>query len=245
MRSPAERREGGGSPAASVPSGALGWLEPALEWLSKDELVAFPTETVWGLAARAESRVAVERMRSWKGRAHGKPVSILVAGPESLDVLGAELGASARRLVREFWPGPLTLVVRCRTELAPGVAGDAGALGIRCSSHPVAARLARAAERGGLGPLTASSLNRSGCEPARSRAAARRLCGGVDGRALLLLPGEALGAAPSTVLDATGDATGGPLRVLREGAIPASVLFVDRPGRAQPERRSHTKGGCR
>ena len=242
--------------AAAAPTGAGGWLEAALEWLSKDELVAFPTETVWGLAARAESPLAVERMRSWKGRAQHRPVSILVAGPESLEGLGAELGAAGRRLVRDFWPGPLTLVVRCQTELAPGVAGAAGALGIRCSSHPVAAELARAAERRGLGPLTASSFNRSGAEPARSRATARQLCSAVEGTTVLMLPGEAGGLAPSTVVDVTVDvtvdvkedarldATREELRVLREGAIPASELFAGREASAPPRSAPHTESEC-
>ncbi len=222
MRSHAEYTSQDDGGVASALHGTSGWLEPALEWLANDELVAFPTETVWGLAARAESPRAFERMRRWKGREDDRPVSVLVAGPESFEGLGAELSAAARRLVREFWPGPLTLVVRCRRALVPGVAGADGALGLRCSSHPVAAELARAAQRRGLGPLTASSLNRTGDAPAQSRAAARLLCGQSHGATLLQLPGEAGGAAPSTVVDATGDE----LRVLREGAIPASTLLA-------------------
>jgi L-threonylcarbamoyladenylate synthase len=91
---------------AGVPYGAHGWLAPALDQLAKDRLVAFPTETVWGLAVRADSPRAVERMRRWKGRDRDQPVSVLVAGPESLAGLGASLGVAARRLVHEFWPGP-------------------------------------------------------------------------------------------------------------------------------------------
>jgi L-threonylcarbamoyladenylate synthase len=220
VRSPAEQPFHDDGRIAGAAYGAHGWLGPALEWLANDELIAFPTETVWGLAARAESPRAFERMRSWKERGGDRPVSVLVAGPESLEGLGAELGAAAHRLVRAYWPGPLTLVVRCRRELAAGVAGAGGALGLRCSSHPVAAELARAAQRRGLGLLTASSLNRSGEEPARNRSAARLLCSELGGTTLLQLPGEAGGAAPSTVVDATGREP----RVLREGAIPAGAI---------------------
>ena len=145
---------------------------------------------------------------------------MLVAGPESLGALGAELATPASRLIRDFWPGPLTLVVRCRCELAPGVAGSGGALGLRCSPHPVAAVLARAVERAGFGPLTATSLNESGREPARDRASAQRLCAGVARRNVVLLQGEAGGADPSTVVEVIGSEP----RLLREGAISAQAL---------------------
>jgi L-threonylcarbamoyladenylate synthase len=194
----------------------------ALEELFRDGLVAFPTETVWGLAARADSEVAVRSLRSWKGREEGQPVSVLVAGPDSLGALGAEIAMPASQLIRDFWPGPLTLVMRCRRELASGVAGSGGALGLRCSTHPVAAALARAVERAGFGPLTATSLNESGREPARDRASARRLCASVARRDVVLLQGEAGGADPSTVVDVMGSEP----RLLREGAIPAQALWA-------------------
>ena len=74
MRSPAEHRCQDGGRVAGAAYGANGWLGPALEWLANDELVAFPTETVWGLAAPAGKPRAVERMRRWKGRAHDRPL---------------------------------------------------------------------------------------------------------------------------------------------------------------------------
>ncbi len=195
-------------------------VEGALRLLAADGLVAFPTETVWGLAARAASVAAVERLRAFKGRDDDKPLSILVADVEHLSELCAELSAAGRRLAAEHWPGPLTLIVRCRVQLAPGVAGEGDALGLRCSSHPVAIRLAQAARARGLGPVTATSLNRSGEPPARSRAEALSLL--ADQPQALVLAGEAEGQAPSTVVRAIGSS----LEIVRAGAVPADRILA-------------------
>jgi tRNA A37 threonylcarbamoyladenosine synthetase subunit TsaC/SUA5/YrdC len=113
-------------------------------------------------------------------------------------------------------------VVRCGLVLAPGVAGPDGAVGFRCSPHPTALALARAAEAAGLGPLTATSLNKSGRPPAATRADVRRLIG-ADDRLSAWLAGEAGGEMPSTVVDATGPK----LVLLRAGAIPKSALGIE------------------
>jgi len=183
-------------------------IAEAAQRIRAGELVAFPTETVWGLAADARSASAVERLLAWKGRAAGQPVSVLVSDYGALDRLGAAKTSLADRLAATFWPGPLTLIVRCkRGGLAPGIAGADGSVGFRCSPHPVASALARAA-----GAITATSFNRSGGRPCETRAEAER-CAGSE---IALVAGEdAHGAAPSSVVDATGSAP----RVLREGAI--------------------------
>jgi len=201
----------------------------ALDWLARDGLVAFPTETVWGLGARAGSAEAMARLRRFKGRDGDKPVALLVDAPERLHELGVELSPAAARLVAAFWPGPLTLVARCPGPFAPGVAGPDLAVGFRCSPHPVAAALAAGAFARGLGPMTATSLNRSGEPPARDVAEARRVVR--VGAGVLLARGEAGGAEPSTVVDATG-AT--PV-ILREGAIPRGALRAVLEARPEAE----------
>ncbi len=169
-------------------------------------LVAYPTETVWGLGVDARSERAVEGMRRFKGRSAEAPVSILVERPADLDGLAIELPPSGRRLAERFWPGPLTLVLPARGAFAPGVAREDGAVGVRCSSHPLAAALARRCRRQGVGPLTATSLNASGAPAARSAAEARAVCSdGPDAPRLLAVEGaEAGGAGESTVVDVTG-----------------------------------------
>ena len=191
--------------------------EAALAHVAAGGLVAFPTETSWGLGADARSDAALAKLRAWKGRDGAKPISILVAGRADLARLGAQLSPAAEKLASAFWPGPLTLVVRCAVPLAAGVAGPGGALGLRCSPHPVAAALAKLAAERGVGPLTATSLNRTGEPACRTRAEARR-CAGAE--VPLVAGADAGGGVPSSVVDATGEQ----LAVLREGALsPAAI----------------------
>ena len=207
---------------AAPSQGDSSWtLHDCVETLRAGGLVAYPTETVWGLGACASSAAAVARLRAWKGRDEGKPISVLVAAPFALDELGFEISPQARRLIRAFWPGPLTLVLRTSAPFAPGVARADGAVGVRCSSHPGAAALAAAAQRAGLGPLSATSLNRNGESPARRREEALGLCAGPG--TPRIAPGElldALGGAPSSVVDACGEQP----QTLRVGSIPASAI---------------------
>lgn len=229
MRSLLEAPESGrpGGPTPPPDARALA-LRDAVEALRADRPVAFPTETVWGLAVSARSEAGMAALRAWKGRDAGQPVSVLVSSPDVLRALALALPPLVRRLVDAFWPGPLTLVVPCRLHFAAGVTRADGALGLRCSPHPVARALARAAEDAGLGPLTATSLNRSGDPPAADRAAARSLCRGPGAPHLLDGFGggsdgageDADGAAPTTIVDTTTE----PARVLRWGGIDAAAL---------------------
>ena len=195
---------------------ALG-CEAALAHVAAGGLIGFPTETSWGLGADARSEVALAALRRWKGRDADKPISLLVSGEADLERLGAKLSPAARRLAGAFWPGPLTLVVRCEASFARGIAGPGGAVGLRCSPHPVAAALGALALRRGVGPLTATSLNRSG-EPASEKRSEAEAC--VRGE-FPLVAGDDAGRAPaSSVVDATGDE---PV-VLRRGAISEAEL---------------------
>ena len=189
-----------------------------VRWLSGGGLLAYPTETVWGLAADAASEQSVARLRRWKGRGADEPSAVLVESAEAAEALGFELCEPARRLAGDFWPGPLTLVVASQLELARGIARDDGAVGLRCSSHPLAAALARQLGAAGVGPVTATSLNRSGQPAARNLDEARACCGiGPDDPRLLFVEGaEAGGDAASTVVDVSGDHP----EVLRWGARP-------------------------
>jgi L-threonylcarbamoyladenylate synthase len=192
-------------------SGALGIAEAA-QRIRRGELVAYPTETVWGLAADARSAAAVERLFAWKGRDPEQPISVLVSDYGALAVLGAETTPLSDALAAKFWPGPLTLVVRCEDAFAAGIPSADGGVGFRCSPHPVAHALAQAA-----GVITATSFNRAGEPACTTRAQAERCAGD----AVALVAGEdAHRAAPSSVVDARGPR----LRVLREGAIPAHAL---------------------
>lgn len=194
-------------------------LSAAVDRIRAGGLVAYPTETVFGLGADAGSEAALARLRRWKGRSEAQPLSILVPGVAALSALGCELDPRGRALAAAFWPGPLTLVVPCRRRFARGIARADGAVGLRCSSHPLAAELARRLSRAGVGPITATSLNPSGAPAARTLEEARALCSSVSEESAPLLvegsDGEPGGAAPSTLVDLTGPVP----RVLRWGAL--------------------------
>jgi L-threonylcarbamoyladenylate synthase len=175
----------------------------------------------------------------WKGRDERSPISILVDGLAAAEGLGVRVSPAARRLAARFWPGPLTLVLPAPAgRFAPGIARADGAVGLRCSPEPTAAALARALARAGAGPLTATSLNRAGEPPARSSAEARALCRRHPGPRVVDpgAPGPVSCAAPSTVVDCTGESC----ELLREGAIPAAAVAAAvaasgaRPGEADP-----------
>jgi len=178
----------------------------AVDWLREGGLIAFPTETVWGLGADARSDRAISRLQRWKGRQKSVPVSILIADPDDLAELGFEPSDAARRLIENFWPGPMTLVLDCHGHFASGVSRADGAVGVRCSSHPLGAALARRLAAEGVGPVTATSLNRSGAPAALTLADAQTACGSApEGPRLLAVEGaEAAGNPASTVIDATG-----------------------------------------
>lgn len=185
--------------------------------LAEGGLVAFPTETTWGLGADARSEGALEALLRFKGRAAGKPVAVLVPDVGALASYGADLGEAAGSLLEEFWPGPLTLVTTCGASFARGIAAPDGRVGFRCSSHPVARELVAEALARGAAPLTATSLNRSGEPDCATRTAARLLAG----HAVRLVAGpDAGGGPPSTVVAVGHDG----VKILREGAIPASAI---------------------
>lgn len=203
-------------------------IHAALRHLEVDGLLGFPTETVWGIAARARSNAAVAHLRDWKGRADAQPISILVTGPDTLTELGIDASPLARRLMQKFWPGPLTLIMHCTDtrRLAPGIAREDGAVGIRCSSHPGAMQLVEAAAEHGLGPLTATSFNRTGLDPARSFAEALALAADpVPVRVAILDAGreDAQGDPPSTVLDLSAHDP----QVIRWGTLSSAELELN------------------
>jgi L-threonylcarbamoyladenylate synthase len=181
--------------------------------LRAGEVVAYPTETVYGLGVDALSGSAVARLRRLKGRVPDQGLSVLVASLAELERWAPELPARARRLARAFWPGPLTLVV----PLPPGpldAVATAHGVGFRCSPQPTAAALAAAMGS----PLVSTSANRSGEAPCRSAAQVLD-CFGPD---LPIAGGEdAGGEPPSTVVALESDGT---LAILREGPISAEKL---------------------
>ena len=130
--------------------------------LAEGRLVAFPTETVYGLGARADDDAAVAGIFAAKGRPSDHPLIVHVPGADAARAFAAEWGVLAERLTGAFWPGPLTVIVPRRAGMAAAAAGGQGTIGLRCPAHPVAHALLEAAAARGVAGVAAPSANRFG-----------------------------------------------------------------------------------
>ena len=139
-----------------------GALQRAAELLAAGELVGIPTETVYGLGARADDDAAVAKIFLAKGRPADHPLIVHVAEPADAEQFAAEVPAVARRLMAAFWPGPLTLILPRADGMGAAAAGGQNSIGLRCPSHPVAHALLAAAQRLGVHGVAAPSANRFG-----------------------------------------------------------------------------------
>ncbi len=137
-------------------------VERAAALLADAELVAFPTETVYGLGARADDDRAVSKIFSAKGRPANHPLIVHVAEPIDATRFAARLPPVAQRLIDAFWPGPLTVIVPRAEGIAVAAAGAQDSIGLRCPAHPVAQALLRAARARGVAGVAGPSANRFG-----------------------------------------------------------------------------------
>lgn len=173
------------------------------------ELVIFPTETVYGLAANAMDEAAVMRVFDAKGRVDKQPLPVQVASIGDVLKAAEYIPESARPLAELYWPGPLTLVLTKNAAVPSIVTAGKETIGVRISDHPVALALAK--EVGS--PIVATSANVSGDPPARNAIDAVREVG--EYVTLVLDGGESRLGQASTVVDVTV----APARILRRGAI--------------------------
>lgn len=192
-------------PVAPAPSA----LDAAAAVLREGGLVAFPTETFYGLGAGALHPAAVRRVLQVKGRPEGMPLLVLVDSIAMVETVALEIPARGRALMAHHWPGALTLVLRARPEVPDEVTAGSGTVGVRLSAHPLARALV-----GALGePVTAPSANPSGlAAPTTAAQVLAHFRGRIE---LVLDGGPTVGGEPSTVLDVTVD----PPRLVRAGAV--------------------------
>jgi L-threonylcarbamoyladenylate synthase len=177
--------------------------------LRADALVAFPTETFYGLGAAALRPTAVRRIFAVKGRPDDKPLLVLVDSVAMAETLVTVVPPRARDLMARHWPGALTLVFRAAATVPPEVTAGSGTVGLRLPDHAVARALVTALG----GPVTAPSANPADRPPPTTAAAVTAYFG--EGLALVLDGGPTPGGQPSTVLDVTVD----PPRVIRPGRV--------------------------
>lgn len=137
-------------------------VQAAATLLARGELVAFPTETVYGLGARADDDAAVARIFAAKGRPADHPLIVHLAEAGAAHAFASRIGAPAQRLMDAFWPGPLTLILPRRPGIGAASAGGQPSIGLRLPAHPVAQALLREAARMGVPGVAGPSANRFG-----------------------------------------------------------------------------------
>lgn len=189
-------------------------IRTAAEAIRRGELVIFPTETVYGLAADALNADAVRRVYEAKGRTDKQPLPVQVASLADVGKAAEFLPEHARPLAEKYWPGPLTLVLTKSAALPSVVTSGKETVGVRVPDHPVALALVK--EVGS--PIVATSANASGEPPATNAMDAVR---GVGARASVVLDGgESRFGVASTVVDVSVS----PARIVRQGSISAADI---------------------
>lgn len=187
-------------------------INHAIDVLNCCGLVAFPTDTVYGLAAPAFNEEAIERLYVVKGRNHTRAIALLMSKIHHLEQVAINITDLAQNLAKNFWPGPLTLILD-RNPSLPGLLAPEPTIGVRIPDHPDALRLMDE-----TGPLAVTSANISGEPPSKS---AQEVMAQLKGRIHLIIDaGPSPGGVPSTVVDCTSPS----LKILRTGPISLDQL---------------------
>ena len=193
-------------------------IKAAGEVLKQGGIVAFPTDTVYGLGAVFDDEKAVRKIFAAKGREEKKPLSILVADIVQVELLSeiksGEMAQKAERLMKKFWPGALTLIFRKKPGIPDAVTAGGETIGIRMPDMELTRELIRAAGK----PLAAPSANTSG---KRSSVSAREVLEDLDGKIDMVIDG---GTCPVGVASTVVDMTGETPVILREGVITAEMI---------------------
>ena len=184
-------------------------LDLAARIIDRGGIIAFRTDTFYGLGADPFNREAVEKIKSLKGREENKPILIVISGEQQLERFVLNNSAAFERLAKAFWPGPVTLIGGARDALPEGITAGSKTVGVRLPNDDRVRALVRACGGG----LTATSANLSHLAPSASAKAVQEYFGEqVD---LIVDDGDAQTDLPSTVVDASGDEA----KLIREGAI--------------------------
>ena len=189
-------------------------LEKVISSIKAGETIAFPTETFYALGASAYNEAAIRKVYAIKGREYGKPLPLIIEGTSMLQDVTAEIPEIAHSLIKEFWPGGLTLIFKASQKVPAILTAETSTIAVRDSSHALARLLVASTQV----PLTSTSANLSGDESCSSAAEVVRQIGGlVD---IIIDGGATEGLMPSTMVDLTKT----PPQVVREGIIPSERL---------------------
>jgi L-threonylcarbamoyladenylate synthase len=196
-------------------------IERAAKALKDGHLVAFPTETVYGLGADATNENAVSRIYSVKGRPTGHPLIVHISSINQLDKWAIDIPEYAIKMARTYWPGPMTLILKKSLLAKDFVTGGQNNIGVRVPSHPLALFLLKTFENlGGYG-IAAPSANRFGAvSPTTGESVLEELGDFLSAQDLILNGDKCLIGVESTIIDCTG----GVPTILRPGAITADMV---------------------
>ncbi len=184
-------------------------IEQVVDVLQRGGIIGYPTETVYGLGGDGLNENAIEKIYRLKGRSSQNPFPLLIPRPEDVNRFTQTVSLKASILMKQFWPGPLTLVFTAFSSLPPLLIGKEGKVGLRVSSDPICAAIFMKFGN----PLISTSANLSGKKPAQS---ASQIFEYFDSQLDIVLDGgERKSGAPSTVVDVSGTSP----RIIREGKI--------------------------
>jgi len=189
-------------------------LTRAAEILADSGIIAYPTETFYGLGADATNPKAIEKIFAVKGRNFRNPISLIIGQTDDVYDLVKDIPESAQKLMAAFWPGALTIVFSASDKVSSLLTAGTGKIGLRISSHPGAGAIVQKLKK----PLTATSANLSGApECALASDVANQIGDKIDA---IIDCGQTQGGKASTIIDVTCD----PPTILREGAITRKAI---------------------
>ncbi len=189
-------------------------IREAAYTIKDGNIVAYPTETFYGLGVDPCNEEAIDRLYRLKGWKEKRPVSVLINHLDKLTQLVKEIPPIARLLMNTFWPGPLTLVFEINPSFPSLISGGTGKIGVRISSNEIANKLLEELD----GPLTTTSANLTGGKEAFKAEDVESFFG--RNVTLVLQGGELKGIKGSTIIDVTGDK----IEVIREGDLPLNTI---------------------
>ena len=191
-------------------------LEKASATVKGGEVIAYPTETFYGLGVVFDNTAALDNLCRLKSRSRDKALPLIIGEKQMLELVASSVTKSAERLIEKFWPGPLTLLLPAKAGISGLLTAKTGKIAVRIPGESFALDLARS-----LGtPITATSANISGMPPAVNIDDVIRYFG--DAIDLIIDCGKTPGGQPSTIVDASGVK----VRILRAGAISAEEIFA-------------------
>lgn len=190
-------------------------IRRAVEYIKAGEVIAYPTETIYGLGVDVFNEKAIKKLYKLKQRDYGLPIAILVSDIEMMAQVVGDVPESARQLMRSFWPGPLTICFPASKNISRSLTTNTGKIGVRISSHPVATAIVRELGK----PLTTTSANLTSFPPSLNVKHITNYF--KDKIPYIIDAGECEPTRGSTVVDVAEDT----MAVIRDGSIPAEEVI--------------------